>query len=153
MVNLQLIISPSFLINFSLSGWSCHFASMLLLLSIICDHYAKERPAGRHTCHLQSCTKASEGGLLNKCPSQFIRAKWRSLISHHVVTSLPWFACILKIAHIYFGLCTGLPLHLPAQCAQCSHMHSQGRMAIGMRMNPRSLSLAATRIPFRHKPS
>lgn len=61
MVNLQLIITPSFLINFSLGGWSCHFTSMLLSLSIICDHYAKERTAGRHTCHLQSCTKALKG--------------------------------------------------------------------------------------------
>lgn len=61
MVNLQLIIIPSFLINFSLSDWSCHFASMLLFLSVICDHYAKGRTAGRHRCHLQSCTKASEG--------------------------------------------------------------------------------------------
>lgn len=59
MVNLQLIINPSFLINFSLSDWICHFTSMFL--SIICDHYAKERTAGRHTCHLQSCTKASKG--------------------------------------------------------------------------------------------
>lgn len=60
MANLQLIITPSFLINFSLSDLSCHFTSMLLFPNIICDHYAKERAAGRHTCHLQSCTKASK---------------------------------------------------------------------------------------------
>lgn len=65
MANLQLIISPGFLINVSLSDGSCHFASVFPLPSITCKHFGgkkkKKKIAGRHTCHLQSCSHASEG--------------------------------------------------------------------------------------------
>lgn len=64
MANLQLSISPGFLINVSLSDGSCHFASKFPLPSRICKHFGKKKKNttfGRHTCHLQSRRCASEG--------------------------------------------------------------------------------------------
>lgn len=43
MANLQLIISPGFLINVSLSDGSCHFASVFPLPSITCKHFGEKK--------------------------------------------------------------------------------------------------------------
>lgn len=43
MANLQLIISPGFLINVSLSDGSCHFASVFPLPSITCKHFGGKK--------------------------------------------------------------------------------------------------------------
>lgn len=86
MANLQLIISPSFLINVSLSDGSCHFASKFPLPRRICKHFGgkKKRKAERHTCHLQSCPMLG-GGMSQKRPSQLITAHWTRVIRHHAV--------------------------------------------------------------------
>lgn len=88
MANLQLIISPGFLINVSLSDGSCHFASVFPLPSITCKHFGGEKKKkDSWTSHMSFAIMFScfRGGMLSKCPSQLITADWTSVISHHIV--------------------------------------------------------------------
>lgn len=88
MANLQLSISPGFLINVSLSDGSCHFASKFPLPSRICKHFGKKKKKHHfRASHVSSAITSLcfRGGVLNKCPSQRITASWTRVISHHIV--------------------------------------------------------------------
>lgn len=85
MANLQLIISPSFLINVSLGDGSCHFSTVFPLPSIICKHFVGEKKDG-WTSHVSFAimSRCFRGGMSSKCPSHLITANWTSVISHHI---------------------------------------------------------------------
>ena len=97
MVNLQLIISPSFLINVSLSDGSCHFASTFPLPVESANVLEKKKKAAHSQTSDMSFAimfQSFRGVVLNKCPSQLIIANWTCVISHHTVVLFlhfwPW---------------------------------------------------------------